>query len=367
MLQQFLEDNRTELLERCRAKVALRSAPRPSENELVYGIPLFLQQLIDTLAGHLKVSPGPMLMSARRHGHELLRQGFTIAQVVHDYGDLCQSITQMAAETSAPFSPTEFGTLNRCLDDVIAGAVSEYLQEREEARNAESTQTSDVRLGVLAHELRNLLSSAALSFELIKTGMVAVNGATSSLHERSLKGMSRLIDGSLAEVRLSAGIFKERIRLRPLLEEIELAAALEAKSMGIELLVLADPEDLFLDGDRQILAAVLANLLQNAFKFTRANRGSRVILRVQHTEDRIVIEIEDECGGLPPGKAEELFQPFEQRGTDHSGLGLGLSIARRGVESNDGHLQVRNLPGHGCIFTVELPRKLGVVEAGQAA
>ena len=73
------------------------------------------------------------------------------------------------------------------------------------------------------------------------------------------------------------------------------------------------------------------------------------------TTGRVLIEVEDECGGLPPGKAEDLFRPFEQRGADRSGLGLGLAIARESVETNGGKIRARNLPGRGCIFTIDLP------------
>ena len=98
----------------------------------------------------------------------------------------------------------------------------------------------------------------------------------------------------------------------------------------------------------------MANLLQNAFKFTRT--GGHVSLKSFSSADRVLIEVEDECGGLPPGDAEDLFQLFEQRGGDRSGLGLGLGISRRGVEANGGKLYVRNLPGKGCVFTIDLPK-----------
>jgi C4-dicarboxylate-specific signal transduction histidine kinase len=72
--------------------------------------------------------------------------------------------------------------------------------------------------------------------------------------------------------------------------------------------------------------------------------------------DRILIDVLDHCGGLPPGSAESMFMPFVQEGQDRSGLGLGLSIARRSVEANGGLLSVRNQPGAGCVFTIDLPR-----------
>lgn len=108
------------------------------------------------------------------------------------------------------------------------------------------------------------------------------------------------------------------------------------------------------DADRPILAATVTNLLQNAFKFTPP--GTTVTLRTTATADQVLIDVEDECGGLPDDNVDVLFQPFEQRGADRTGVGLGLAISRWGAEANHGRLYARNLPHHGCIFTVELPR-----------
>jgi len=106
--------------------------------------------------------------------------------------------------------------------------------------------------------------------------------------------------------------------------------------------------------DRQILAAIVTNLLQNAFKFTRPRTS--VSLRVIATADRVRIEIEDECGGLADGNADVLFQPFERRSADRTGLGLGLAFSRWGAEVNGGQISTRNVPGHGCVFGLDLPR-----------
>jgi len=107
--------------------------------------------------------------------------------------------------------------------------------------------------------------------------------------------------------------------------------------------------------DRQVLAAVVANLLQNAFKFTRPQ--TTVTLRVGASAERVLIEVQDECGGLPSGDVNELFRPFEQRSADRTGMGLGLAFSRWGAEANEGRIYARNLPGRGCVFTVDLPRQ----------
>jgi signal transduction histidine kinase len=98
----------------------------------------------------------------------------------------------------------------------------------------------------------------------------------------------------------------------------------------------------------------LANLLQNAFKFTRP--GTKVNLRTSSLGGQVLIEVADHCGGLPPGSAEKTFTPFAQHGEDRSGLGLGLVIARQSIEADAGTLRVRDVPGTGCVFTISLPR-----------
>jgi hypothetical protein len=140
MLHDFLTAKRAELIERCRVKVSKRSAPKAIETERAYGIPRFLDQLIETLQAEpersKKVSGATdsgsnsslseMGISAARHRRELSRQGYTVEQVIRDYGDLCQAITDAAFENGARIEVDEFRTLNRCLDNAIADSVTEW-------------------------------------------------------------------------------------------------------------------------------------------------------------------------------------------------------------------------------------------------
>ena len=142
--------------------------------------------------------------------------------------------------------------------------------------------------------------------------------------------------------------------VREFLEDVEAAAILDATARGLQFSVVSVPRHVTVHVDRQILASVVANLLQNAFKFTRP--GTTVVLRVDASIDRVLIEVEDECGGLASGDLNELFRPFEQRGVDRTGLGLGLAFSRWGVEQSHGRIYARNLAGKGCVFTVDLPR-----------
>jgi signal transduction histidine kinase len=134
---------------------------------------------------------------------------------------------------------------------------------------------------------------------------------------------------------------------------VESDAALEVNAAEVTLTVAAVDADVVIVVDRQIVHAALANLVQNAFKYTRP--GSHISLRAHAAGDRVFIDVEDECGGLPTGEPKRLFRPFERRRADRSGLGLGLTISRRGVEANGGSIGVRDLPGKGCVFSIELP------------
>ena len=195
-----------------------------------------------------------------------------------------------------------------------------------------------------------------LAFEVLKSGTVGIGGSTGGVLGRNLVALRDLIDRSLAEVRLEAGLHRQqRVPLTQLMEEVEVAAAIEAKIRGLQLTVTPVEPGVVIEVDRQLIAAALANLLQNAFKFSRP--GGHVVLRTDTATaaGRVLIDVEDECGGLPPGAAEDLFRAFEQRSADRSGLGLGLAIARESVETNGGQIRARSLPGRGCIFTIDLP------------
>ena len=354
MMHEFIAVHREEIIRRCRMKVSMRSVPPPTEAELDHGVPLFLEQLVDALRLGTP-SSAAIGRTALLHGHDLLRQGFTVAQVVHDYGDVCQSITELAVELNAPISAGDFRTLNRCLDDAIAGAVTEYGRERiQSGIEGESARGSE-RLGFLAHELRNVLHTATLAFEILQTGNVGITGSTGTLLQRSLRGLDALIGRSLAEIRLSqCSLHRQRFLVGGFIGDLTLPARLESDAKGVTFAVLPVDPDLAIEADRQILQAVVMNVLQNSFKFTRPH--TRVTLRVRADSERALIEVEDECGGLPGGSALDLFRSFEQRGADRTGVGLGLAFCRWAVEANGGQIHARNIPDVGCVFTIDLPR-----------
>jgi signal transduction histidine kinase len=352
-LRDFIAAHRDEILSRARARVRVRNGPATTEAELTKALPSFLAQLGEALRKaslYEAVDHAEITSSATTHGEQRFQQGLTVGQVVHDYGDLCQVITGLAVELNAPVSVDEFQTLNLCLDDAIAGAVTAFSHQRESAIHSEGTE----HLGVLAHEMRNVLNAAMLSFASIKRGVVAPGGSTSAIHDRCLLRMHTLIDRSLADVRLEAGMQNlEVLPVWEVLEEVEIGGSMMAQARGLAFVMTTIDREVCVKADRQILAAAVTNLLQNAFKFS--HKGTTVSLRASSVSGRVLIDVEDECGGLPPGKTETLLRPFAQQGTDRTGLGLGLSICLKAVQAISGCLRIRDLPGKGCIFTIDLP------------
>jgi len=211
------------------------------------------------------------------------------------------------------------------------------------------------------------LQTATLAFRALESGRLAIGGSTCGVLARSLASMSAMLDESLGQVGATAdGSDGAGFSVAGLLDEDARAAALGAEARGCSLSVSAVDPNLEVAGDRARLLGALLNGLNNAFKFTLP--GTDVALNARSVNDRILIEIADHCGGLPAGSAESMFKPFTQSGTDRTGVGLGLSIARRAVEADGGHLDVHDLPGEGCVFCISFPRfEFGQVENSNAS
>ena len=356
MLDEFITTYRAEIISRCRAKVATRSLPPPTAVEIDHGVPLFLDQLVATLRERSQTLSPEIAAGALLHGHDLLRQGFTVSQVVHDYGDICQAVTELALEMNAPIATDDFRTLNRCLDDAIAGAVTTFQRESQLAISERATSQTNERVGFLVHELRNLVNIAEIAFEVLHTGKVGITGSTGTVLKRSLDGLRDLIAGALNDVRMTQPVAEpRRMLVSDLIDEVAATAKLAADVAEVTLVVVPVAQTLAIEIDPKVMAAVIANLLQNAFKFTRPH--STVTLRADASDDRVLIQVQDQCGGLlgPEIRSGGVFRPIEQQGADRSGMGIGLAFSRWGTETNKGRLYARNLD-KGCVFIVDLPR-----------
>jgi hypothetical protein len=225
MLHEFLSTNRAELIRRCRSKVGHRSSPPVTPLELIHGVPRFLEQLVEALR-YEHANPEPEFnrtrasspkeksasvestRTANADGDELFEQGYSVGEVVHGYGDVCQVITELAIEMNASVTVREFRTFNRLLDNAIADAVSSFVGHREASASAEGAHDLHQQLGSVAEEQRKLVSMALGALDAVRYGNVGVMGATGTLLEDTLKKLRDLIDRSLPELRLATGMTK---------------------------------------------------------------------------------------------------------------------------------------------------------------
>lgn len=359
MLYEFLIREQDAILKICKDKHLAVHSSEEDDVELAQGLPIFYNELVEVLRADQNQVTAPPDSAVRSVHHagavgvgkESMRRGYTISQVVHGYGALCQAITQHAADYGGePIAAREFNRLNYCLDAAIGEAVTEFNSGLKARTESDEVQ----RLGTLAHELRNALSTISTAHQMLKTGQVGFAGSTNKILETGLQRMQDLIDRSLSEVRLrgESVVETELCRVVDLFGEVEATSLVFAGSKGVGLHVDIAP-DLTVQADRHLMVSAISNLVQNALKFTPP--GGAVFLRATSDGKRVRIEVEDRCGGLPAGQIESLFQPFVQKDADKSGLGLGLSIVRRAVASNGGEVSARDLPGKGCVFCIDLP------------
>jgi signal transduction histidine kinase len=147
---------------------------------------------------------------------------------------------------------------------------------------------------------------------------------------------------------------REAINLAYFLHRLNLSASYDPLARGTAFTITPVAENIVVYAEPEMLAAAIDNLLQNAFTFTKDR--TEVRLRAHMLVDRVLIDVEDRCGGLPAGAVETMFLPSPHSGEVNSERGLGLDISKRSIEANGGELSVQNVAGIGCIFTIELPR-----------
>jgi len=354
MLYQFLEANRPAILALTEKKSVKLAGALQSSKELRKGLPIFFEHLISYLKNPTKRSATQgITVGAADHGKELLRLNYSLSHVVHSYGAMCQAITELATSKNADISSSEFNDLNLCLDIAIASAVSEF-----QFRSSHESKEREVEhLGFLVHELRNSLSSASIAHEMIKKGIVGTGGSTAKVLEHSLSSMRILIDRSLSEVRLQTDpvVHIEVFRLNDVVDQILLTAQSEAQAKQ-QTLRSEMNRSFVLETDRQLVLTVIANLCQNALKYSKV--GGQIVVQVTSIDENVSIEVQDQCGGLEPGRVQSLFLPFVSAGFNQTGLGLGLTIVQRAAHLLQGKVSVVNNPGIGCVFKIELPTKI---------
>jgi signal transduction histidine kinase len=350
-LHSLLKERREDLIELWTRRVASAlGAAGLSNPELVDHIPAFVDDL--TAALHPEAMPlPPSSHNCDEHGAQRLRLGFDVAEVVREYGLMHKSIIELARERDVSIDSREQETLAAWLNVGIATSVAEYVARRDAEYQRQSTE----HLGFIAHEVRNPLAAARMALQLLRRSEGEQRARTLETADRNLRRAADVIDGVLTQAFLKLGVPPnlEPISLASLLDDVVADYRAEAEIRDITISAHVDePETL--RADRRLLRSAVTNLVHNAVKFSKA--GTSVGIRTRRQGERVVIEVADSCGGLPSGRSEELFAPLVQKNMDRSGVGLGLAIARQAVEAHRGTIAVRNEPGVGCVFTIELPQ-----------
>jgi signal transduction histidine kinase len=349
-LASLLRDRRQELIDRWTIAVTRETVTEPlTHAQLVDHMPFFVDEL--TAALHPEALPLPPAgENAVEHGAQRFSLGFDVSEVVREYGALHRCVIELADEAGVAITSREQLVLVRSLSAGVANAVSQYVSQRD----AELRREMSEHMGFIAHEVRNPLSSARMAFGLLQKRELAAGGNVVDLLARTLKRTSDVVDNALQHASLSLGVSPrpERLLVAALLDEIVFDCSAEAQAKGIDVVVTADA-DLAVEADPRLIHSALANLVRNGLKFSQPS--SMLNVRARRTDGRVHIEVEDACGGLPAGRAEDLFAPLVRRGTDNTGFGLGLAIAQQAALAHGGTLTVRDVPGTGCVFTLDLP------------
>lgn len=363
-LSELLKQERDEILRRFVAEVRGSDLAGATETRprLLDDLPRFL----DRVTAEMSVAPPsvapPSLMAeapgaspastAQAHGSQRWELGYDVRELVREYGILRDVIIGLLAEAYEPLDLAEYRVLTRHLSLALAEAVGQFSDDRDATLAREAAE----HFAFLSHELRSPLTVAFLEIE---TWTDAAPCAESVAEVRdSLQRMARLIDGTLVSERLRSG----RTAVTAVLTTIDLGRLTDdvvrellpiARRRHVEVHADVVPASLAMDGDPRLLASALSNLVGNAVKFTHEH--STVKVRVRVADDLVRIDVEDECGGLPVDAVARAFEPFVQLGTDRTGFGLGLAIARQAAEAHGGHLVAVDRPGCGCRFTLTLP------------
>jgi K+-sensing histidine kinase KdpD len=225
--------------------------------------------------------------------------------------------------------------------------------EAEALRRSDEVKTALLR--AVSHDLRSPLTAImaageALSARRIEDGdRRALAGAVSAEAAR----LSSLVDKLLDLSRLEAGQAQPRLDWCSIEEVV--AAAVEDLGDRAGLVRVSLDRDLpFVRADAAQLERALANLLENAVRFSG---GEQALVRARALGNRLAIRVVDRGPGIPPGELSHVFEPFYRGSGDagHEGSGLGLAIVRGLVEMNGGQVWAESVPGQGTTFVVEMP------------
>lgn len=249
----------------------------------------------------------------------------------------------------------------------LVGVLTDVTERRSvEAALQEADRRKDEFLAVLAHELRNPLAPILTSAQLLRRRGLErpdlMESATASI-ERQVKHLSRLINDLSDVSRVARGMVELKSEILSL--ESVVSQALETCRPTIdkqrqELFIDLPEEPVYVRADPTRLAQIVGNLLINAAKFTPGGGNIHLTVSRDDGAKQAVISVRDEGIGIDPAKLDAIFESFVQMGRplhpSHSGLGIGLTLARRLARMQGGEVSAYSAgPGKGSEFTIRLP------------
>lgn len=347
-LGEFIVGHRDEVIGRWAQKVVRRLGLSASERpRLINDLPGFLDELIECLA--LPPEEWTKHESAQAHGRHRVETGVDIGALAEEFGMVAETVVELCGEHHVRLDARDTASLMRVIARGTAASVREYAR----LRDLQVARESSRHFSFVAHELRTPLQTARIAVMLLEHERGGPDTHLERL-SRAHGELADLIDNTLVEARLQGepSLHCEFLSSADLMRQATESAQLAAWRKGIEVQTTGHDVQLFVD--RKLIVSALTNLVVNGVKFSR-ERG-RVALRCIDRPDRVLFEVQDECGGIPDEVLPRLFQPFVQAGADRSGFGLGLMIVKQAVEAHGGAVRASNSTDGGCCFVVELPR-----------
>jgi PAS domain S-box-containing protein len=219
---------------------------------------------------------------------------------------------------------------------------------------------------IAAHELRTPLAIILGFASVLGEDLESADAATAAPLDAIVQAAHRLnmivnelVDSAVARTRSNAEMGLDHFDLMEVTEHTASSWAHQASEAGVEIKLLAASEPLTITGDRVIMAQAIGHLVENAIRFNRP--GGQVIVRGSRADDEVILEIEDTGIGIPATDLDNIFDMFyqveEHMTRVQSGLGMGLAIARRGIELHGGRISVTSVLNQGSCFRLTLPRR----------
>ena len=324
---------------------------------------------------------------AEEHGEQRWESGWSLTEVIRDYQILRLVLIEYLEQMlSLPLRIREIMALGVFIDDAISASLSAYVRFRDDAVvNAERERLSlleqvsrhkDEFMAVLGHELRNPLAPILTAVKIIQSVAPSDQRAllsASAVIERQSRHLVRLVDDILDVARIGRGLLelrRERLDIATAIHQAVEAAEPMLVERDQQLTVKLPNAPLPVEADLSRLVQIVANLLNNASKYTQP--GGRISVAVQREDGHAAIRVRDNGIGIPKEMLTRVFDLFTQvEGSQQyasGGMGIGLTLVQRLVEQHGGIVACDSAgPGQGSEFTVRLPLYKDIKDAGAAA